>query len=87
MNDPNRDKEPSVAGPLIVFVPLMILCCAAPVIIATGALAGFFAWFSGKGAATIGLAIIVATLGAVIYKARLIRSRDNHTPNSMSKDR
>ena len=50
MTDPNKDKEPSVAGPVKIFVPIMILCCAAPLIIASGAMAGFFAWLSGSGA-------------------------------------
>ncbi len=87
MNDPNKDKEPSVAGPVIILVPLMILCCAAPLIIASGALAGFFAWFSGSGATMIGLAVVAGAAGVVIYKTRFARSRDNTASDDTFRDR
>ena len=87
MHDPNRDRGPGGGKLAIIGVPLMIICCAAPLIIASGALTGIFAWLSSNGIVMIGLAFIAGALGAGFYKARLPRHRDNHASNAMSKDR
>ena len=89
MTDKNNNKKPGGAGPALLAIP-MVLCCAVPlifIILASGALAGFFAWLSDGGAVTIGLAVIAGVLGVGFYKSKAAPGRRKHALDVKSHDR
>ncbi len=85
MKDPKNDKEPG-AGLLFLAVPLMMICCAGPALLAGGALTAFFAWLADGGLVTIGLAAIVGVLAVGAFR-RVSGRRRKHVGESASIDR
>ncbi|GAB2882993.1 hypothetical protein GCM10027074_59330 [Streptomyces deserti] len=86
---PPHQRDPDRSGPHMAVAGigaalLMIVCCAAPALIAAGALAGIGAWISSPW--VIAAAIVLAAAAVTVIVRRLTRGGDCCPPESVPTD-